>query len=255
MVLARSAPLALASSLVLAGLAWGAQAEEAPSAEAAVIDPAAEEILAAVSGYLADAGTLQLTAVSFFDEIQPSGMAIKRVIVHEVQLRRPDRLAFTATFDTGAVRRGWYDGETLTVAYPQEGRYVRIEAPDTIDALLDQVQEEYGFSLPLADILYSDMYAAQQPYILSALYLGERRIADTAYDHISVESVGADWQLWTETGGEPIPRRLVMHFVEAEGQPEYMATFRDWSAGEPIDDAAFIADIPEDWEQVAPRAR
>ena len=121
--------------------------------------------------------------------------------------------------------------------------------------MLDTVQEDYDLSLPLADILYSDFYAAQEPYILSAAHLGERTIQDVTFDHISVESIGADWQVWIETTVAPIPRRLVMQFVEADGQPEYMATFHRWAVGEPIDEAAFIATIPDDWERMEPPAQ
>ena len=121
--------------------------------------------------------------------------------------------------------------------------------------MLDTVQEDYDLSLPLADILYSDFYAALEPYILSAAHLGERTIQDITFDHISVESVGADWQVWIETTVAPIPRRLVMQFAEADGQPEYMATFHRWAVGEQIDEAAFIVAIPEDWERMEPQVQ
>lgn len=237
------------ASMLLACLPAAALAQD-ENGDASLIDPAAEERLIDMSNYLAGAETLQFTAVSFFDEIQESGILVKRFLVHEVRLRRPDRFAFTAAFDDGTVREGWYDGTTLTVAMPQDGRYVQVPAPDTIDATLDMVQQELGRSVPLADILYSDVYAAQQPYILSAIYLGERIIQDTAYDHISVESVGADWQLWLASGEMPTPRMFMIHYVEADNQPEYMAMFSDWAVGEPLDDTVFVADIQENWEQV-----
>jgi len=235
----------------------GAPAQEgsepqAPPEEASLIDPRAEERLRAVSDLLAGADTLTFRAVSFFDEVRESGIQIKRFIVHDVQVDRPGRLAFTSTFDDGTVRQGWYDGETLTVAMPDADRYMRIEAPGDIDALLDLMQQDYDLNLPLADILYSDVYAAQEPYLLSALHLGERILEDQRLDHLSMESTGADWQLWLEQGERPLPRRMVIEFVAAEGQPEYMATFASWTLNEPIDPATFTAEIPEGWEQVEP---
>ena len=106
--------------------------------------------------------------------------------------------------------------------------------------------------MPLADVLYNDMYAAQEPFLLSAAYLGERTIQDVSLDHISVESVGADWQVWIDSAADPLPRRLVMHFVESEGDPEYMATFHSWTVGEPVDDTTFVAEIADNWERVEP---
>ena len=86
--------------------------------------------------------------------------------------------------------------------------------------------------------------------MLSAMHLGERVVLDDSLDHISVESIGADWQVWMDTGDAPLPRRLVMQFIEAEGAPDYMATFHEWNVDEPIDADVFVADLPEDWQQV-----
>ena len=242
-------PLLLAPLLLATAIAPGALAQDDP-----LIDPEAAQRLRAMSDYLAGAETLHLVAFSFFDETEDSGIQIKRFMIHDVRLARPDRLAFTSTFDDGTVRQGWYVDGTLTVAAPEDGRYIVIDAGDSIDATLDMVEERYGYSLPLADILYSDVYAAQEPYMLSAAYLGERMIMNTALDHVSVESIGADWQVWMDAGDTPIPRRLVMQFVETDGQPEYMLTFHRVEIDPAFEPAVFEAQLGDDWERVEPQS-
>ena len=248
-----AAPCLLASLFLILVGPLTAQAQEGQT-EAPSIDPLAEDRLTALSDHLAAAETLHFVALSFFDETEEGGIQIKRFIVHDVRVARPDRLAFTSTFDDGAVRHGWYDGTSLTVAAPADGRYVVIEAAGGIDAMLDLVDERYGLGLPIADILYSNVYAAQQPYMLSAVYLGERVIQNRRFDHVSVESTGADWQIWMDIGDAPTPRRMVMQFIEQEGQPEYMVTFHRFDIDPSLGAEVFEPQIGDDWDRVDPRS-
>ena len=198
---------------------------------------------------------MSFRALSFFDEVEDSGVKVKRFLVHDVVIRRPDRLHFRSQFDDGTSRVGWYDGTRFVVASETESIYVEIDAPDTIDGLVDMLQQDYGMSLPVADLLYSDFFAAQSPHILSAAYIGERRVEDLVLDHLSFESTGADWQLWTEADDTPTPVRMVIEFIHAESAPQYMITLRDVAIDEPVDDAQFQADLSPDWQQVEPQSQ
>ena len=215
----------------------------------------AEERLRAVSEYLGSAETLRFRASSFFDEVEDSGVKVKRFIVHDVVVQRPDRLHFRSRFDDGTSRVGWYDGVRFVVASETEGVYVEIDAPPTIDALLDMLQQDLGMALPVADLLYSDFFGVQAPHILSAAYLGERRFNDLVLDHLSFESTGADWQLWSEADDTPVPIRMVIEFVHAESAPQYMITLRDVAIGEPVDSTLFQPDLLPEWQQVEPQAQ
>ena len=241
--------------LLAAVLAGGVAAAQDGSADDGLIDPQAERRLRAVSDYLGSADTLRFQAASFFDEVEDSGVKVKRFIIHDVVVQRPDRLHFRSRFDDDTSRIGWYDGTRFVVASETEGLYIDVEAPETIDELVDMLQQDYGMTLPVADLLYSDFFAAQAPHILSAAYLGERRADDLVLDHLSFESTGADWQLWAEADDTPVPVRMVIEFIHAEGAPQYMITLRDVAIDGPVDDALFQPDLLPEWQLVEPQAQ
>ena len=83
--------------------------------EESLLDPAAIERLQAMSDFLGAADTLRFRAGGFFDEVEDSGVKIKRFTVYDIVLDRPDHLHFRTQFDDGTVpgrvvRRGTADG-------------------------------------------------------------------------------------------------------------------------------------------------
>jgi len=244
----------MAGPLIAVALLFGAQGAAAQDSEVkeGLIDPRAESRLQELSDFLGSVRTLSFTADSFFDEIEGSGVKIKRFIIHDIVLKRPDRLYFKSTFDDGGTREGRYNGKKLIVAAPGMNSYVEIEAPGNVDALLDFVQEEHGLSVPVSDLLYSNLAATHSEHLLSGVYLGQRSLRGTTLDHLSFESVGADWQVWMDAGEPPVPRRIVITFVGTEGEPEYMATLRDWKFDQAVSDNVFEFEPPADWKRLEP---
>ena len=121
--------------------------------------------------------------------------------------------------------------------------------PGTIDETLDYLMENYPINIPIADLLYSDIFTIAKENLLSAVYLGERTIEGDVLDHLSFESTGADWQLWVQHGDRPVPRRLLITFVNTPGEPEYLTIIPEWDFDPKVDDAAFQFAPPKDWER------
>jgi hypothetical protein len=211
------------------------------------LDERAINKLKAMADVLKAAKSMKILAISFFDEVEESGIKNKRFIRHAVSLQRPDKLRFTSTFDNGDVREGYYNGKHLIMANPREKTFVRLEIEGNVDTLLDTLHEKYEMSPPIADLLYSDVFSAQKPYILSGAYLGGRKLGDLEMDHLAFESPGTEWQVWLQKKGQPLPVRMLIRFVEHEAEPEYMMTFLDWELNSITDnDLAFA--ISPDWE-------
>jgi hypothetical protein len=219
-------------------------------ADEAVIDPKSTEALRRMSTLLTEAKTLRFRADSYYDLVDEAGIKIKRFVTQEVALRRPDRLYFKSVRDDGAVSEAWYDGATLTIAPQGKAVYARIEAPDTIDGMLDFVQDNYQITVPIVDLLYSDLYARIEEHLLSGLHLGTRHQNGATVDHLSFESTGGDWQIWIDVDGKPLPRMLVIDFVPIPGQPERLSILHDWSLDAAVDETMFHFSPPEGWQRV-----
>ena len=237
------APALLALQLWTAG---GAAAAE----EGGPVDPRAVERLRSMSETLTKARTLSLEAETLYDQVELSGVKIKRTVSHEVVLERPGSLYFESRRDDGKVREGRYDGKALTIVPAGGGSYARIEAPGTIDDMLDVIQTDYNLQLPVVDLLYSDLYGRLKDHVLSAVDLGARTIGGEVLDHLSFETTGADLQLWLERGDRPLPRRMVVTLVSAPGQPEYLTVIRRWQLDGPVDGGLFRFEPPADWRRI-----
>ncbi len=231
--------------------AVGAAAQTDAPKEAS-IDPEADQRLQSISDFLGAQKAFSFKAYSFFDEVQPSGIKIKRFIVHEIAVQRPDRLRLQSSFDDGSVRRAWFNAGRLIMALESEKAtsYIEAQVPATIDELIDYVQVNHNTTIPAADILYSDVRKAHRSYLLSAMFLGERFVEGRKLDHISMESAGADWQLWADTGAKPIPRRLIIDYVDAPGAPETQTAFVDWQFDPSFADDHFDFSPPASWQKL-----
>lgn len=245
--LARRAGMSSAAALLTVGL-WTA-ATTASAQEPDPIDPRAAEKLQRMSSVLAEARSLSLKAESLYDQVESSGVKIKRAVSQEVVLRRPDGLYFRTARDDGNMREGRYDGKALTVVL-KGGAYARIDVPGTVDTMLDLIQADYQVNVPIADLLYGNLYGRIEDHLLSGVYLGERTVGGEVLDHLSFETTGVDWQLWLERGDRPLPRRLVVTFVNAPAEPEYLTVITAWKLDPALEGEVFSFDPPADWRRV-----
>ena len=248
MLLARRAGRSSSAALLALGLWMAAPAVSAE--EQGPLDPRAVEKLQRMSDVLAKTRSLSLKAESLYDQVESSGVKIKRAVSHEIVLRRPDSLYFRSVRDDGKVREGRYDGKALTVVPEGGGAYARIEVPGTVDTMLDLVQADYQVTVPVADLLYADLYGRVKDNLLSGVYLGERTIGGEVLDHLSFETTGVDWQLWLERGDRPLPRRLVVTFVNAPGEPEYLTVIKELKLDRTIEGEMFRFDPPAGWRRI-----
>ena len=203
-----------------------------------------------MSDVLAKTRSLSLKAESLYDQVESSGVKIKRAVSQEVVLRRPDSLYFRSVRDDGKVREGRYDGKALTIVPEGGGAYARVDVPGTVDTMLDLIQADYQVNVPVADLLYDDLYGRVKDRLLSGVDLGERTIGGEVLDHLSFETTGVDWQLWLERGDRPLPRRLVVTFVNAPGEPEYLTVIKEWKLDPTIEGEMFRFDPPADWRRI-----
>ncbi len=143
------------------------------------------------------------------------------------------------------LRASWYDGKTLTVLDKARNVYLSVEAPGTIDAVLDKVADEYGVVIPLTDLLYADPYAVLSEGVLYGEYLGLHQAAGVLCHHLAFSQASIDWQVWIEAGDQPLPRKLVITYVDEPGQPQYAAVIRRITLDPQFPEGLFQFEAPE----------
>lgn len=243
------------AALALAPLAGAQEPAPVPSSRPAPrsVEARAEQELQKMGEFLAKLPRFALEAEETFDEIPDGQLRRQLTNVRRVALERPNRLAADATGDT-LNRAAWYDGRTVTVLDKEHNVYATIDAPATIDATFDKLQDEYGVVLPLADLLHADPHAVLMAGVTYGRYLGIHQAAGVACHHLAFSQDTIEWQIWIDAGDKPLPRKLVISYVQEPGEPQYSAVIRRWTLDARVPEGLFTFEAPEGAQRIDAQA-
>ena len=191
------------------------------------IDEQADRILREMGEYLASGEEFSFRAEIDFDEFADWGQEIQYGGTATIAVRRPDGLHVVYDGDQRQSRIV-FDGETVVFHDLQTNLYATTEAPGKIDDAVDRIFELYGYSVPVADLVYSDPY---QTLIGSAdfgVVVGRHSVDGVSSFHLAFSGEILDWQIWIDDGPRPVPRQLVITYKEEPGAPQYRARFTEW---------------------------
>jgi len=243
------------AALTLAPFAGAQEPAPGPSSTAPPrsVEARAEQELKKMGEFLAKLPHFALEAEETFDELPDGELRRQLTNVRRVAVERPNRLAADATGDTLS-RASWYDGRTVTVLDKEHNVYATIEAPGTIDATFDKLEDEYGVVLPLADLLYADPYAVLMAGVTYGRYLGIHQGAGVPCHHLAFSQDTIEWQIWIDAGDKPLPRKLVISYVQEPGEPQYSAVIRRWNLESAVPEGLFTFEAPEGAQKIDAQA-
>jgi hypothetical protein len=220
-----------------------------PSPPARHVEARADQELKKMSEFLAKVPRFALEAEESFDEVPDGQPRMELTNLRRIAVARPNRMATDATGDT-LNRAAWYDGKTVTVLDKEHNVYATIDVPATIDAMFDKLEDDYGVSLPLIDVLFSDPYVVLTEGVSYGRYLGIHQAAGVPCHHLVFSQATIEWQIWIDASDEPLPRKLVITYVHEPGEPQYSATLRRWNLDPPFPDDLFTFEAPEGAQKI-----
>jgi hypothetical protein len=243
------------AALALAPFAGAQEPAPAPSSfpPSRSVEARAEQELKKMGEFLARLPHFALEAEETFDELPDGQLRRQLTNVRRVAVERPNHVAADATGDT-LNRASWYDGRTVTVLDKEHNVYATIGAPGTIDATFDKIADEYGVVLPLADLLYADPYAVLMAGVTYGRYLGIHLAAGVPCHHLAFSQSTIEWQIWIDAGDKPLPRKLVISYVDEPGEPQYSAVIRRWTLDAPVPEGLFTFEAPEGAQKIEAQA-
>jgi hypothetical protein len=217
---------ALAALLVAGGLGTAAAQQPAPaSAPAPVREAKAIEALAAMGKYLRSLKSYAVHADTAIDEILENGQKLQFAGAVDYRVQMPNRLRAEVRTDR-KTRDVVYDGKTITQFAPRMGYYASIAAPGTIAETLAMVDQKYDVEIPLADLFFWGTDKSGVDDIKAAAYIGPAKIGGKSCDHYAYRQEGVDWQVWIETGKQPLPCKMVITTTSEAAQPQYSAVLK-----------------------------
>src|SRR5262249_31359928 len=131
----------------------------------------AKSLLKGMSDYLAAQNAISFDYGSNLELVSTQQQKIALASSGKVTLNRPDKLHATRTGGFSNVEMV-FDGKALTLLGKNANLYAQVDAPGTIDQLVDLLRDNYHRPVPAADLLMADPYKELMPDVTDAKDLG-----------------------------------------------------------------------------------
>lgn len=239
-------------AVAVAVVAVPARAVPAPETAATTTaqDAAVRAQLLAMANFMARAPGMRVTMRSDYDAIQADGERIEFGERRQLLMQRPDKLRVEVERSDGERGTVVFDGRWITAFNARENVYARVKKTGTVDQALVYMVRDLHATLPLARMFTTAFPVDLEKRATSVTLVEECTLFDVPTDHLAVRSAEVDMQIWIAKGPEPLPRRVVITYKNAPGQPEFRADLYDWKITATQDAAAFVFVPPADAEQV-----
>jgi hypothetical protein len=203
----------------------------------------AKSLFKAMSDYLAAQKAISFNYDTNLEIVSTKGEKIGLASSGDLTLNRPNKIHLTRTGGFANVEMV-FDGTTLTLLGKNANLYAQIEAPGTIDQLVDVLRDKYHRPIPAADLLMSDPYKELMPPVTEVKDLGSGVIHGVECDHLAFRTKEVDWQIWIAQGARPYPCRYVITSKNVTGWPQYTLDITAWKAGPEVASDGFKLEIP-----------
>jgi hypothetical protein len=233
-------------ALAMIGLMPAARAAEAP--QPGISSEASAAIRQMSKTLSANEFSFQARTIRVYQDDDGQPLHVFHTV--KVVAHRPDQLAVHRTGDDGATDLV-YDGKTVTIFGVNENKYARVDAPNNIEAMLDDVSERLNVDFPLADFLNVDPGKMFLSGVTSGRELDPVTIDGKAAQHLFFSQAGGiDLEVWLDKTEQATPQRLIVTYRLLPGQPSFIAVFSDWNFSAHPSDAEFVFQPPAGAKQV-----
>jgi len=215
----------------------------AAAMSAARADDAAS-LLKAMADYTAAQKSITATFDSDVEVVTPELEKIQFASSGELKMTRPDKLRVRRTggyVDVELI----YDGKTVSLYGNNAKSYVQADAPGTIDQLIETIQDRTGGAMPGADLLVANPFDVLASDVVDAMHVGQGVVDGVECEHLAFRGHDTDWQIWIQTGPQPIPRKYVITSKTVAGAPQYTLRIKNWKTEAISDPDAFAFKAPE----------
>ena len=220
----------------------------------AAADPQADQILRQMSSTLAAAPTFRFEATREIDEALLPGLGLTGKTRISVLVQRPNKFSALAVGRAGE-RRFIANGQTLTLFESKGNFYTTVPMPETIDALVEELDATYGFVPPLIDFAVSNPSQEFRRQSQSITHLGRGKtgggflgLGAVECDHLLLKGPVASAELWIGVS-DHLPRKLVATFHRS-GQPQLRIEFLKWDLAAPAAASDFAFTPPKGAQKI-----
>jgi hypothetical protein len=216
-----------------------------PAAGASGTQPDAKAVLMRAGDFLAQAKQFSVSLRSGYDVVQETGQKIEFNEARKLTLVRPDRLRVDVERSDGDKALVLFDGQEITVFSPKEKVFANVAKAGDVDQAILYLLNNLQLRLPLAMMLVTKLPAELERRVRSVDLVEQDTIMDVPCAHLAVRGDDVDFQIWVPSQGDPLPRRVVITYKKAEGQPQFWANFSEWNLSPNTPDGFFAFSPPD----------
>jgi hypothetical protein len=198
----------------------------------------ARTILKAMSDYVSGQKAIAATFNTDIEIITPDLQKIQFDSSGQLQLNRPDKLHARRTGGYTDVEL-FFDGKTFVVANRKDNLFTQVDAPGSVDQLVEKIRRDLGVDLPGADLFLSNPYQVLNADVIDAKHIGRGVVNGVECEHLAFRNDDTDWQIWVRVGANPIPCKFVITSKAMASGPQYTMLITDWKSDATIPLDAF----------------
>jgi len=189
------------------------------------------------------------------ERVLADGQKLTGSATADLDVAPPTRVAVqTATATTQ--RALYFNGDKVTLAYPQDKYYSSVDFKGSVSDLIDRLRDNYGIDFPAYDLFAWGTPRAPLDNLQSAMNAGQAVVGGVVCDHYAFRQPGTDWQIWISADGRQLPMMLVVTDLTDEARPQSTTVFH-WNLNPTFKDSRFTYVAPKDAKAVdlTPRKR
>lgn len=207
------------------------------------------EVLNQVCNFLKAQPSFTVTMDVTYDDVLDSGSKVQYSAYQTLWVQKPDRLRSDYIGDR-RVTRFFYDGKSFTLQAPQQNYYSTKPAPATLDAVLDQIDQKYGITIPMSNLMASDPCADIKADVQRTIFIGNDMVNREELYHILAIGTERDYQMWVTRDEPPIIKKAIITYKTLPGAPQYTVLLSNWNFKPSISEETFTFTPPANAQKI-----
>lgn len=209
------------------------------------VEPEAKSLLKNSMSYLAGLQKFEVVTHNSIEVVLETGQKIQFDTSAGAMVQRPDKL-YSVRMGELVDQEFIYDGKTLTLHDIDTGFYATLEAPDTLEGMLDFARGTLDIVAPASDLIYADAFYGLMDGVTSGFVVGSVWVDGGFCHHLAFSKPGTDFQIWVQQGDQPVPRKLVITSTDIMNAPQFTVHLDDWNVAPEFTDDKFKFVMPEE---------
>ena len=187
-----------------------------------------DQILNQVCNFLQAQKSFTVEMDLTYDNLLDSAEKVQYAAYQKIWVSKPNQLRSDYIGDERNTRF-YYDGDYLTLQNTDLDLYATKPAPSTIDEVVNNVETEYGFTIPMSNLVVNDPCAEVTSDIQKSMFIGSNLVNRKLAYHILFIGEDRDWQIWVSREQQPLPLKVVITYKNLPKAPQYTAVLSKWN--------------------------